>query len=340
MKKISITIALFIAAIITGYAQEAKDDFKPSGKGTGTVFFNYHNDFTKDVTQKSGFEIERAYLGYVYNFSKTISAKVVYDVGYDATVKTYTGYVKNAMLDWKIDPAVKLSMGLIGAKQFDTQEKFWGHRYIMKTHADQYGLGTSADLGVNFEIKASEKVMFNAFMLNGEGYKALQDANGNHRIGANAIVNPVKGLTLKIHYDILPTTVADNDVTISNLSAFAGFEFNEKTKLGIEYNLLNNGEGYKKPFEDKTLGGISAYASHQINSKFEIFTRYDTLLSNELAGATDNWNYAKDGSLLILGAQYSPLKGVYTSLNYQTWMYDNSDIDNRNGIYLNLGVTF
>jgi len=339
MKRINLLL-IFLFAFTTLFGQEVKEEFKPSGRGIGTIFFFYGHNLDNDADQRSAFVLERAYLGYGYNFTKTVSAKVIFDVGYDSTVKTYTAYAKNAMLDWTFVPKAKLSVGLIGCKQFDTQESFWAHRYVLKTFADQYSLGTSADLGFNFEINPSDKWMFNVFMLNGDGYKALQDADGLHRYGANVIAKPTKGLILKLHYDFNPSEVEDEDVTITNFTAFAGYAFNERATLGLEYNFLNNGENFRKPFEDKSLGGISIYGSYKINNKYEVFGRYDNLQSNELDGETENWNYGKDGSLILIGAQYNITKLVDIALNYKGWNYDDPDINNASGIFLNLGASF
>ena len=39
---------------------------------------------------------------------------------------------KIAQLDWKLNPKVKLSMGLIGNKQFNDQESLWGYTICTK----------------------------------------------------------------------------------------------------------------------------------------------------------------------------------------------------------------
>ena len=81
MKKIIISIILFTTVINMSYAQETKEEFKPSGQAHFTVFWNYHADLTKDATKTSAFELNRSYLGYKYAFSDKISAKITFDVG-------------------------------------------------------------------------------------------------------------------------------------------------------------------------------------------------------------------------------------------------------------------
>ena len=74
---------------------------------------------------------------------------------------------------------------MIGNKQFKYQESIWGYRYMYKTFQDENKFVSSADLGVNAEIKLSEKIDLNLFALNGEGYKNVQDDNGFIKIGGN-----------------------------------------------------------------------------------------------------------------------------------------------------------
>ena len=112
MKKV-ILILLVLVSFKT-YAQDLGN-----GKPNFKIFWNYHNDFTKEVTKKSAFELKRVYLGYKHDFNDTFSAKVTYDIGSNSGGSEYTAYVKIAQLDWKLNPKVKLSMGLIGNKQFN-----------------------------------------------------------------------------------------------------------------------------------------------------------------------------------------------------------------------------
>ena len=59
MKKKSLLIgALTLFFGITAIAQE-QTEFRPSGKATGKVFFNYHYDMTSGEEQESSFEVKR-----------------------------------------------------------------------------------------------------------------------------------------------------------------------------------------------------------------------------------------------------------------------------------------
>ncbi len=346
MKKLSFLLLLTILTAGITNAQEEKTEFTPSGKAFAKVFWNYHYDMTPDINSASAFELKRSYLGYSYNLSEAFSTKITLDVGKDDG-SAYTAFLKTAQLDWKIVKPIKLSLGLIGMKQFNDQEKLWGYRYMYKSFQDEHGFGSSADLGVNAEIKLYKSLKINLLATNGGGYKKLQDDYGMHRIGANLVAQPVKGLTFKVYYDIMPgkydvygndSIIADTS-TISNLAFFAGYK-TKKIRIGAEYNMLSNGKKYSSPAENHNLSGISVYATYVINKKFEIFGRFDQLTSNKLSGATDNWNNSKDGNAIIGGVQYAPVKGVKMALNYQGWMYSDSSKDDEPIVYINFEYKF
>ena len=91
---------------------------------------------------------------------------------------------------------------------------------------------------------------------------------------------------------------------------------------------------------DHDLSGYSIYSTYVLNDKFEFFGRYDFLESNKVGTSTTNWNADKDGNAILLGAQYSPIKGLRSSLNYRLWNYDLASKTDLSYVYLNLEVKF
>ncbi|MBK5209242.1 MAG: hypothetical protein JJE44_07035 [Flavobacteriaceae bacterium] len=331
MKKIIISLILITVVSTYSFAQETKEDFKPSGEVLFKVFWNYHYDFTQNATKTSAFELDRSYFGYKYDFSKAISAKITFDVGSNTGGSEYTAFLKVAQLDWKVTKGVKLSMGLIGLKQFNDQEDFWGYRYLAKSFQDEYGFGTSADLGINAEFTLAKNLKANFLIINGEGYKAIQDADGNQKIGGSLVYTPVKGLTTKIYADNQPTTGGDD---ITTYSFFAGYKAVD-WRLGAEYNMQNNATKYASPAPNKDLDGFSFYTTYAFDKKWEIFGRFDQLGSNTLVGDAQDWNYDKNGSKYIFGVQVAPVKGLKFALNYQGFTSDNSALDTKSLVFLN-----
>ncbi|OQX99153.1 MAG: hypothetical protein B6I24_03480 [Bacteroidetes bacterium 4572_128] len=170
------------------FSQELENkDFKAKGKLVGKIFWNYNYNFAEDVKKTSSFEIKRSYFGYKYVIDKKFSVLISFDAGKGSEENSsYSAYLKKAKLEWKVASKVKLSLGIIGLKQFNDQEKLWGYRY--------HKFGSSADLGVNAEIKILKMLKMNIFILNGEGYKKIQDEFGTHRIGFNFIAEPIENL--------------------------------------------------------------------------------------------------------------------------------------------------
>jgi len=346
MKKQFILLGISLI-MFAGYAQNKTEDFKPSGKVNAKVFWNYHYDMTSGETQESSFQIKRAYFGYKYNLSKAFTASVTFDIGKNEGGSDYTTYLKKAQLDWKLSDQVKLSMGMIGMVQFSDQEKFWGYRYLMKSYQDQYGFGSSADLGVKANFKLSKLLSANLFIVNGEGYKKVQDRFGQQKVGGNLILKLDNGISAKIYYDSNSfkfdktgdgSVIADT-TSISTMAAFVGYKA-EKFRIGAEFNQMFNGKKYSSPAEDQDLFGYSAYATYIINKKLEVFGRFDHLESNTLSGDTTPWNYAKDGDAIVAGIQYAPVKGVKMALNYQGWKFDNADKSTEAILLLNFEYKF
>ena len=331
MNKYLIIINLLLIPLLN-FSQGSNSDFLSSGQPHFKVFWNYNYDFTEDVTKVSAFELSRVYLGYKYSFNENISANITYDIGKNDAGSSHTAFLKIAQLDWKIDSNVKLSLGMIGGKQFNDQEKLWGYRYLYKTLQDEYKFGSSADLGVNAEINISNKFVTNIFIVNGEGYKNIQSEDGNQRFGANLIYKPNGKVISKFYYD---THAILNSKSINNLGIFIGFN-SAKFRFGAEYNKMQNAESYKNAAENHDLRGMSLYGSYAISDKVELFVRYDKLSSNNADNNSVNWNYENDGSLNMIGVQYSSVKGVKFSLNSRNFNFDDNNIKDSSLIYFNV----
>ncbi len=334
--KLSITV-LILAFSFSTIAQETEP--KPKGKVTGKIFFNYHADMTDDVDKGSAFELQRAYLGYKYTINDKFAATVTLDAGKGSAGSDHTVFVKQAKLDYKASDKIILSFGLMGMKQFKDQEKFWGYRYIYKSFADEYKFGTSADLGAMASFKVAKDFKLDVLAVNGEGYKKLQDSDGNHRVGVNLAYTP-ENWVFKAYFDTMNgTDVDDESTSVNNIAFFAGYKA-DNFRIGAEYNMLQNGESYKDPAADKDLTGLSFYGTYIINEKWIVFGRYDDLSSNKLSGDSQEWNYSDDGSTIIAGVEYKATKGVDASLNFRTTSFDNSSNNTENLVYLNLQFYF
>lgn len=319
-------------------AQADEKKFEPSGKMTGTVFANYHYDLTDNAEKKSQFELLRAYVGHLYTFSDQISSRIILDACYDG--KAFTTFVKNAALEYRLNNEILIEGGMIGTHGFDTQEKFFGYRYVLETLMDRDKFISSADLGVKITYKPSEMVEFRASVANGDGYKKIQDDFGMHRSSIDVIFHPVKKITVKAYYDFLPkrdTAIKNEDFlrTQNNMSLFLGYEEPSFFRIGAEYDMQVNSENKN----DQKLYGISAYGAYLIN-KFEFFVRFDQLMSNKTGSDADPWNFNKDHSFILGGLQLTPVKGIKLALNYRHYLPSNKDLPVNELTYLNLEYRF
>ena len=334
MKKIYILFAIIVFSGSVLKAQE-KEEFKPSGSPNAKIFFNFHHD----LDETSAFDLQRAYLGYKYNMSENFTGSILMDVGSPEisvndstkakTTQEFTAFLKNAYIMYKKDK-LAIDAGMIGLKQMSQQEAYWGHRYVYKSFLDYSKMGTTADLGASVEYKVIDMLSLDFTVRNGEGYKVMQSDNA-YRSSLGWTLSPVKGLCIRGVYDYLEK--AEAQVTIAH---FVGYK-NDKVSVGGEYNYQTN-SGNKK---DQTLSGFSVYGSYNITKVVQAFGRFDKLTSVKVNGATDNWNKNNDGSLIIAGVQYKPIKNLDIALNYQGWLSDSDKEDSdKNYIYLNMQISF
>lgn len=326
MKKIAISLilALFVSSIAF---TQSNEEFIPKGKASVKIFTNFHSTFSDRKNQQT-FEITRAYFGYDYNFSKHFSAKITLDVGNPGVGGLQmTAYLKNAMLSYKQD-GLSINFGLIGLIQFKTQEKAWGYRYLFKSFQDQYKFSSSADLGLNVVYKFNNQFSMDMTLTNGEGYKKIE-ADSSLRIGFGASLNPIKKVTIRAYYDL----IKKDDVSQQSLAFFAGYK-GKGFSMGAEYNKQLN----HKNANGEDLIGFSFYGTINLNKKWKFFGRYDDLASNELMGS--DWNIAKDGNIIIAGFEFTPVKGLKISPNYQGWNPKDESQKYLTGIFINLEIKF
>ncbi|MBN1927400.1 MAG: hypothetical protein JW798_16310 [Prolixibacteraceae bacterium] len=303
MKKIT-ALFLFIAIGISVSAQN-ENEFQPTGKVFINVFSNFNASFSDGVNE-SAFALDRVYFGYQYNLSENFSGKLNFDIGNPGVGKLeMVAYIKNAYITYAKN-RFSVNFGMISTTQFKVQEKFWGYRYIMKSYQDEYKLGSSADLGISASYDFTDWLSADVILVNGEGYKNVQ-ADNDYRAGFGLSLAPVKGLTLRGYFDAL---TSENMQT--SVASFVGYKFS-KGSIGIEYNMQNN-TGKESGRE---LSGISSYATLSLIKNMKFYARYDMIASNVIDGAS--WNLSKDGSLIMAGFEYQPVKGVKFAPNYRLW---------------------
>ena len=287
-----------------------------------TVFTNYKAGLG-NVNNVSGFNLDRAFVGYEGFFAKGFSAKVVMNVetqSDDNENTKFNGYLKNAQVDWR-GYGFFVSVGLVNLKQFSEQENFWGHRYVFKSFQEEYGIAFCEDIGVVAGYEFTPVISADIAFTNGEGRK-FKNMDNRYKYGAGITLKPLKGLILRLYGDIydIPKYLEDNMVKRDkqySIASFAGYA-NKYFSIGAEYNRVFN---YK--FDSKQdANGYSAYTTINITPKMHIYGRFDYF---DTAG---NMKYDNEGHAIICGFEYSPIRQIRISPNYQSWKFSKGKREN------------
>ncbi len=324
--KTKLATGLLLLFSIPIFSQEV---FAPSGKAFATIFANFHQGVAG--TEEAAFELVRGYIGYEYSFSPEFYAKINLDIGSPNDLSTYSklrryAYFKNAYLRYT-GKKCTIDFGLIGLKQFKLQEKIWERRYLMKTLADEYQLGASADLGVNLNFAPTQFVEADFTIMNGEGYNNIQTDNV-FKYSVGATIHCPKNLVSKLFYDF-----TYDGINESTWLFFSSYDYNKKWNLAAEFAYKVNNEWE----EGHNILGMSFYGKYNINSQYQLFARYDRVTSNKTDGGTP-WNLANDGTALVAGIQFAPIKNIKMALNYHDWCPWAANMEGESFIFLDIEV--
>jgi hypothetical protein len=293
---------------------QAQDNKVP--EYTGKVSGKIYSDFSYSLSQTDGttaFELERAYFGYERQLSEHFFANVKLDIGSPDDISEFSkvrryAYFKNAGLKY-VNGNITVWGGLFDMMQFKVQENFWGYRYLFKSFMDEYKIGASADIGAGIQYTMKENLITDFVISNGEGYSSPQ-RDETYKAGWGVTYLPGNRITLRSYYAIF---IEENPQM--TFSGFAGYDVGNY-RFGGEYNhqinyLFNR---------DRSRFGYSIYGTYVLNDSWEFFLRYDQLFSNLITNSNIPWNLPNDGSALIGGIQFSPIKKVHLTLDYQDWV--------------------
>lgn len=334
---------IFIVFLIKAYSQENKTaagfDFsklKPVAQIFATAQYNADDNIYK-------YYFGRAHLGMQYDFNEEWSAKVIIDRGRPTVVRDievsdsagnqylvnadvaegarYTMFLKFASLRWKAAENLTLETGALLQNHYITQERFWGVRYVAQTFQDLYWHLPSSDLGFMARYKFNSIFSMDVAVTNGEGPRLQQDNMGRVKIAGGLDIRPSENLSTRIYYHH-KTAHTDAGKTEQMFSAFAGWHTSPKSRVGIEFNLMDNLQNV----DGLRSYGYSAYGAVNISRRTQAFGRFDRLLyelpENETFTGFDNL------SALIAGLSCNVAKGVFCSLNYQGFIPDGKDWEN------------
>lgn len=326
MKLSNLFFLLFLFLSLFPTFSQDKEPFQPSGKIIARSFFDFSQGFG-NANRESGFDLTRAFLGYNYRFTRTLQAQVIIDGASGNSDGKLEVYVRNAFVNWN-DYGFNVNVGEIGLLQFNTQEKYWGYRYVLKSFQDLNKMAPSVDLGFTGEYQFNDYISADISVTNGEGYKKVVK-NNSTRYALGFSLHPIKNVILRVYGDIyndggdvrdrLPEGIVDAKYgDQKTLSLFTGYK-NDLISGGVEYNRVFN-KGF---IQDKDYYGYSVYGGVKFSSKWSAYARYDIMDSNMPSSFTSPWNDL-DAQLMIAGVEFRPLKQIKISPNIRNINPDRS----------------
>lgn len=305
-------ILMFLAGLavsmIVPVQAQVTDEFKPGGKAEVRIFTGFNTTFS-DGESHSKFDVTRAYLGYGYNFSKTLSGRVVYDVADPSVGKLkFTGMLKFAYLRYQTKK-LTVTGGMIPLPEYDHADKKWGYRYIYKPSHDEYGFGTAADLGLSVAYNIAPWITADVTLMNGEGYK-LTEADSTLKTAVGVTLIPLRNVSLRGYFDNMGRDGRHQQTA----EVIASFESNGSLLSGAWHYRKNSGLITGHDYHVISFNGRLS-----VSDNIRILGRYDFAASARVGNEVDPWNLDRDGQLFLAGIEFALTPGVSLSPNYQGW---------------------
>ena len=332
MNKVKFLIVMILVGKICPLlSQNNSQDNTYQGTVTSKIYSNFNYQL-KSPEPSTSFALTRAYFGYERQLSEHFSANIKLDVGSPEDLSEFSrisryAYFKNAGIRYSNGPITAWG-GLFDMTQFKTQEDFWGYRYLYKSFMDEYRFGPSADLGIGMRYSFN-KIETDFTFSNGEGYSSPQ-RDDNYKAGWGVTYKAAENLILRGYYSFF--LVETPQMTFTGFAGYSSGSF----RLGAEYNHQLN---YRFN-EDRNRYGYSTYSTYTFSEKWEIFLRYDQLYSNLVGEFQIPWNLPEDGSALIGGVQFTPVKNIHLTLDYQDWVEYAGNGQTDKILYIHLEANF
>jgi hypothetical protein len=306
MKKILLVLVFTLLIFRAGHSQS----IEPTGKPITEIFTDFHLNIN-DTAGRTGFSLNRAYIGYQFMPGGKFTGKIVLNVGSPKDLAPGSAphrysFFRDASLSWS-DGKLSITGGITSTKMNVFQQTFWGKRYVADTYQSLNGYGMVADLGLVVEYKFSDIVTADYTLMNGEGYSEIQlDNNLKNSLGIT--ITPSNNVAIRLYTDF----IRQNGIWQQLAIAFFGFK-NDLLTIGGEINYKSNTDLIK----GHHLYGVSTTGGVNLTKKAEFFIRYDYAASVRISGDALPWNNMKDGSLLIGGVQFTLSPNVNIAFDYQ-----------------------
>jgi Phosphate-selective porin O and P len=283
------TLLLFTS--ITGAAAQE------SGLRLGGVVYSEYRAVFSDSTDRSDFDVTRAYLNVIGRFDHGISTRVTADIYRNADGSL--GYrLKYAYFAWTPSGSMAtFKFGGIHTPWLDWEEALWGYRMQGTMAMDRAGYLTSGDLGGGVDLNWREDRLNAQFALvNGEGYSHASggtnldiEARGSVRLVETDDMSRVGGFRLTAYAHL---GKRDDDGNRDRWIGMASYR-SKLLLLAGEYGVTK--DGATNPSNPDTDGRvISAYGALNV-------PRSNVSLLGRLDAVDPNADVADNGYTRILG---------------------------------------
>jgi len=300
-----------------------------TGKPIGEIYADFHTRLNES-SATTGFDINRAFLGYQYFLDNNFSAKVVINAGNPddigtGTVKRRYNHLRDASLTWT-NENLTIFFGLTETRIFGTQQRWWGKRYLAIDIQSRNGYGFVSDLGVVMDYKFNDVFSGDVAIMNGKGFSESQFDN-NVRSSLGLTITPNQNFMFRVYGDHYRVQDQNQFTGV----AFAGYR-NKYFYIGADCSFKSYGDN-SATWAVSTLNGI------YLTEKNELFFRYDYAASLGAKGETTRWDM-RDGTFTIIGLQHTFTPNVRLTLNYQGTKPYFSGMENRHLMYVNAHFRF
>jgi len=334
-------VALFAVCIMLFNIVEGQTTV--TGKPIGEIYADFHAKLNEyDTISTTGFDINRAFLGYNFTLDNNFSTKVIVngagnpnDAGVGAARRRYA-HLREASLAWS-NEQLTLTFGLTETRIFGPQQRWWGKRYLAADVQSLHGFGFVSDLGVVIDYKFNDIFSGDITVMNGEGFYELQLDN-NVKSSLGLTINPNQNFMFRVYGD---------HYRVPGLNQFTGVVFagykNKYFYVGADYSYKSNVNGMSghNTWAISTLNGV------YITEKDELFFRYDYAksvrpgpkLCTDTGECTQRWDL-RDGTFMIIGLQHTFSPNVKLTLNYQGTNPYFDELESRRLLYVNAHFRF
>ena len=307
----------------------------------------------------NAFTLDRSYMTANSKLSDYTNVNITIDMRSIDNYKGYAMIVKYAYASWKPKFAVDyltLNMGIQPTKYLQTVDgSFWLRRYIEKSTGDLNEFLSTADLGMNLDLKLGKQGMYgNAGLsvFNGTKYSDLGEKNKQKDFNPYVMFKPVPNsaefgqTALMAQFYSGTQNLAFNDTLeaadCKHQIVSVGGKLGYKKTLDLGFDLNWNTLGQGKGKADKKQSALSGFGALYLG---ELVGPKSLLRTLGIIGRVDAFdpdtNKDKDGkTMVIAGIECAPIKGVMASINYRVTSYQDTQKTSAKYLYLNSEFKF